>query len=608
MGCGEDSMTAHLCLDWCDEPSIPPLPPVEEPACTPAFVAQEQAQFLMQIQQAYTQQLMAADDVYPNDALAQYETVLSPAGWAGCAPPLVCVDCAGFETQPPCLPHHEEYTTEAHTCHLHEEYLSAGQSNSDTFRCLDGTCILQAGRCNGAQNCADGSDEAGCDAQANHFVPAYLSQSATCPDDFHDDVHFRCTSGQCIEKVGLCNGIHNCADGSDEAQCSAGIHVTVEATGGRTITVETLQTHTGVFHDRDYSFNSLGHFQGKTFIKYSNDDKMTDHLHVMTKLRTLEPLTVYIVKLDNHGLPWLELEGYTASSIEGVSFSGVRSTRHKEWDEDLLTTDHFAASAVHKKTFPAGTISIPGNNGGDGSFLIFLDHPSPEDRPCTGPEPPAPALEPPAPAPEPPAPAPAPAPTPEPVCRPDCSLPAGTSGHSLITKLDATVGAHNIYSQMTIGGSLSSGAPNQNLAVDGAVVTGGGSISGRWNFNGGQQTGVPLDEEWWQQFENIARYAEEAPSVDGGISMGVSRQEFLWMRSGGSSSRTLHDTPRRRAQCTLSDTVAFTTCMTLFLEGREKTMVDTSLSSTQLKPSFWTRPLMAGSSVPVCWLLWLRSA
>lgn len=83
----------------------------------------------------------------------------------------------------------------------------------------------------------------------------------------------------------------------------------------------------------------------------------------------------------------------------------------------------------------------------------------------------------------------------------------------MITNGNAIVGAHNIYSQMTIGGTLSSGAPNQNLAVDGAVVTGGGTISGRWNFNGGQQTGVPLDEEWWQQFENIARYAEETSTV-----------------------------------------------------------------------------------------------
>merc|ERR1719337_488834 len=93
----------------------------------------------------------------------------------------------------------------------------------------------------------------------------------------------------------------------------------------------------------------------------------------MTNLRTLEPMTVFIVKLDHHSLPWLEMQGYTPSSHAGVSFSGVRETRHKEWDTSLLTTAHFAASAVYSKTFPAGTISIPGNNGGDGSFLIFLD-------------------------------------------------------------------------------------------------------------------------------------------------------------------------------------------------------------------------------------------
>jgi len=374
-GCGEDSMTAHLCLDWCDEPTVPPLPPVEEPACTPAFVAQEQAQFLAAIQATYTEQLMAADAVYPNDPLADYETVLSPAGWAGCAPPLVCVDCSGSETQAPCL----EHTGGAHTCHLHEEYLSPGQSNADTFKCLDGTCIAMAGRCNNVQNCADGSDETGCDADTFTFVPAHLAQEFTCPDDFHNDVHFRCASGSCVEKVGLCNGVSNCNDGSDEAQCSGGIHVTVEATSGRTITVETLESSSGVFHDRSYSFESLGHFQGKTFIKYSNDDKMTDGAHVMTKLRTLEPLTVYIVKLENHGLSWLDTEGFTASAESaGVSFSGVRSTRHKEWDDTLLTTDHFAASAVYTKTFPAGTISIPGNNGGDGSFLIFVDRPGSE--------------------------------------------------------------------------------------------------------------------------------------------------------------------------------------------------------------------------------------
>merc|ERR1719407_33210 len=52
-GCDPDSMTAHLCLDWCEPPEVPPLPPVEEPACTPMYVAKEQAQFLAAIQTSY---------------------------------------------------------------------------------------------------------------------------------------------------------------------------------------------------------------------------------------------------------------------------------------------------------------------------------------------------------------------------------------------------------------------------------------------------------------------------------------------------------------------------------------------------------------------------
>jgi len=37
-----------------------------------------------------------------------------------------------------------------------------------------------------------------------------------------------------------------------------------------------LSTSTGAFHDREYAFGSLGYFTGKTFIKYSNDDKLTE--------------------------------------------------------------------------------------------------------------------------------------------------------------------------------------------------------------------------------------------------------------------------------------------------------------------------------------------
>jgi hypothetical protein len=44
----------------------------------------------------------------------------------------------------------------------------------------------------------------------------------------------------------------------------------------------------------------------------------------MTKIRTEEALTVYVVKLDAHSLPWLQQEGYELSAYSGVSFSGIR--------------------------------------------------------------------------------------------------------------------------------------------------------------------------------------------------------------------------------------------------------------------------------------------
>jgi len=56
----------------------------------------------------------------------------------------------------------------------------------------------------------------------------------------------------------------------------------------------------------------------------------------------------------------------------------VRQTRHTDWSGEL-NEDHFSTSVVYQKTFTAGAIELRGNNGGDGSFLIFLDRPNAED-------------------------------------------------------------------------------------------------------------------------------------------------------------------------------------------------------------------------------------
>jgi len=391
-----DSLTAHLCLSWLPIPEPPP-PRDQFEVCDAADVAKEQGSFrrgdithgLSDIQTDYLTALDADD--HANDPLNSHLTVLSAAGWAGCAAPLICEHCEGASS----LSVDTSRAEVSYDCHLHEEYLLFGANDARTFRCLDGTCLSMSGRCNGVNQCGDGSDEQGCDEPYDHVElqtgAAYLAVSDVCPDNFNSDVFFPCGDGRCIEKLGLCNDINNCDNGADEAACSGDISISLEATSGRTITVEHLQTTTGVFHDRQYyQFQSLGDFAGKTFIKYSNDDKLTDYDHVMTKIRTVEPMTVFIVA--HAQLPWMG-QSWTEESMTGVTFRGQREivrgdvatewqdTRHKEWDASKNTEDDFSFEHVFSKTFPAGTISIQGNtvvdgDHSDGSFLIFVERPS----------------------------------------------------------------------------------------------------------------------------------------------------------------------------------------------------------------------------------------
>merc|ERR1719446_1733506 len=147
---------------------------------------------------------------------------------------------------------------------------------------------------------------------------------------------------------------------------------------GYTVTIETPELHSHVFSDREYTFDSLGSFTGHSFIKMSNEDKHIRHSHVQAKLRLPRPLTIYVAKLDTTELPWLASEGWSHSYLEGISYHGVRQTRHTDWSGEL-NEDFYGPGEVYQKTFPAGTVELRGNNGGDGSFLMFVA--SPGDAP-----------------------------------------------------------------------------------------------------------------------------------------------------------------------------------------------------------------------------------
>lgn len=71
-------------------------------------------------------------------------------------------------------------------------------------RCGDGMCVEVGARCDGVAQCADGSDERGC---------AGASCAALGP------AAARCAAAGCYLPAWRCDGYADCADASDEMDC-----------------------------------------------------------------------------------------------------------------------------------------------------------------------------------------------------------------------------------------------------------------------------------------------------------------------------------------------------------------------------------------------------
>lgn len=95
------------------------------------------------------------------------------------------------------------------------------------FRCWGGSprCVAQYAVCNGYYDCSDGSDELACNVttprpSTTPYWPGGTTPSTSCPFwMWLAGSAYRCNDGSCVFVSRRCDGVPQCRDGSDEWNC-----------------------------------------------------------------------------------------------------------------------------------------------------------------------------------------------------------------------------------------------------------------------------------------------------------------------------------------------------------------------------------------------------
>jgi len=91
--------------------------------------------------------------------------------------------------------------------------------SSDEFSCARNgvvECLTTRWKCDGVTDCDDGYDEVGCPPVSTHPQQTTPSQNTgQCRPD-----QFRCKDDECVAGLYVCDGVADCSNAADEAQCS----------------------------------------------------------------------------------------------------------------------------------------------------------------------------------------------------------------------------------------------------------------------------------------------------------------------------------------------------------------------------------------------------
>ena len=98
----------------------------------------------------------------------------------------------------------------------------------DKFACGDGYCVPASWRCDGYADCENAADEANCSTGGGRC--SRCDGRPHCPQD-DDGGQFRCHADRtCVVASRVCDGRSDCADGSDERNCSTAVAATPPGT------------------------------------------------------------------------------------------------------------------------------------------------------------------------------------------------------------------------------------------------------------------------------------------------------------------------------------------------------------------------------------------